>query len=114
MRDVFSDSDTRGSFAGHETFPLRLLWLRKAYDAVRDGAPSRTFREPDAIGRFGVGKNMALSMGFWALAAEVIEDSAGTLKPTKFGEALFGRDGWDYNGRSCGNGRNVRRHSVPE
>lgn len=95
MRDVFTDSDTRGSFAGHETFPLRLLWLRKAYDAVRDGASSRTFREPDAIGRFGVGKNMALSMGFWALAAEVIEDSAGTLKPTKFGEAVFGREGWD-------------------
>jgi hypothetical protein len=89
MRDVFTDSDTRGSFAGHETFPLRLLWLKKAYDAVCDGASSRTFQEPDAIGRFGVGKNMALSMRFWAIAAGVIEDSAGALKPTDFGRAIF-------------------------
>ena len=29
--------DSRGQFAGHETFPLRLLWLKKAYDAVGDG-----------------------------------------------------------------------------
>ncbi|WP_221035896.1 DUF4007 family protein [Pseudomonas savastanoi] len=24
----------RPQFSGHETFPLRQLWLRKAYDAV--------------------------------------------------------------------------------
>lgn len=95
MRDLFTDSDTRASFAGHETFPLRLLWLKKAYEAVREGAPSRTFQEPDAIGRFGVGKNMALSMRFWALAAGVIEDSAGRLKPTDFGAAIFADDGLD-------------------
>ena len=95
MRDVFTDSDVRGSFAGHETFPLRLLWLKKAYDAVCNGASSRTFQEPAAIGRFGVGKNMALSMRFWALAAGVIEDSAGQLQPTEFGKAVFDRDGWD-------------------
>lgn len=95
MRDVFTDSDTRGSFAGHETFPLRLLWLKKAYDAVCNGASSRTFQEPGAIGKFGVGKNMALSMRFWALAAGVIEDSAGALKPTAFGTAIFDDDGLD-------------------
>lgn len=95
MRDVFGETDNRALFAGHETFPLRLLWLRKAYDGVRDGASSRTFQEPDAIGRFGVGKNMALSMRFWALAAGIIEDSAGTLRPTPLGDAIFGVNGWD-------------------
>lgn len=95
MRDVFTDSDTKGAFAGHETFPLRLLWLKKAYDAVEDGAPSRTFQEPDAIGRFGVGKNMALSMRFWAIGAGVIEETAGRLKPTSFGRALLANDGLD-------------------
>ncbi|WP_164254832.1 DUF4007 family protein, partial [Stenotrophomonas maltophilia] len=24
-------------FSGHETFPLRQLWLRKAYDAAAEG-----------------------------------------------------------------------------
>lgn len=95
MQEVFTESDTRGAFAGHETFPLRLLWLKKAYDAAEAGVSSRTFQEPDAIGRFGVGKNMALSMRFWALGAGVLEDAAGKLKPTAFGRLLLGEDGLD-------------------
>lgn len=95
MREVFTDSDKRGAFAGHETFPLRLLWLKKAYDAAEAGAPSRTFQEPDAIGRFGVGKNMALSMKFWALGAGVLEESGGQLKPTAFGSLVLGETGLD-------------------
>lgn len=95
MRDVFTESDTRGAFAGHETFPLRLLWLKKAYDVAEDGAPSRTFQEPDAIGRFGVGKNMALSMKFWAFGLGVIEEADGRLKPTPFGRLLLSNSGLD-------------------
>jgi hypothetical protein len=95
MRDVFTDSDTRGAFAGHETFPLRLLWLKKAFDAVEHGASSRTFQEPDAIGRFGVGKNMALSMRFWALGAGVLEEAGGRLNPTAFGRLLLADTGLD-------------------
>lgn len=95
MRDVFTESDARGAFAGHETFPLRLLWLKKAYDAAEAGAKSRTFQEPDAIGRFGVGKNMALSMRFWALSTGVLEDSGGRLSPTAFGRLLLSDNGCD-------------------
>ncbi|MFN7110231.1 MAG: DUF4007 family protein [Brevundimonas sp.] len=95
MRDVFTESDTRGAFAGHETFPLRLLWLKKAYNAGEDGLPSRTFQEPDAIGRFGVGKNMALSMRFWAFGAGVLEEANGRLRPTKFGQLLLSASGLD-------------------
>ncbi len=95
MKDVFTESDTRGAFAGHETFPLRLLWLKKAYDATEDGAKSRTFQEPDAIGRFGVGKNMALSMRYWALATGVLEDTDGRLTPTPFGRLLLSKSGHD-------------------
>lgn len=95
MRDLFTESDTRAAFAGHETFPLRLLWLKKAYDATESGAPSRTFQEPDAIGRFGVGKNMALSMRFWALATGVLEDADGRIKPTAFGHLLLADSGLD-------------------
>ena len=50
--------DSKGQFAGHETFPLRLLWLKKAFDAVGDQADARTFQEQEAIARFGVGRNM--------------------------------------------------------
>jgi len=95
MQDVLSDSDLRGAFTGHETFPLRLLWLKKAYDAADPSVSSRTFQEPDAIGRFGVGKNMALSMRFWALGAGVLEESDGRVKPTAFGRLILADDGFD-------------------
>lgn len=68
MRHALTDPDVRGQFAGHETFPLRLLWLKKAYDAVRGGVSPGTFQEQSAIARFGVGRNMAVSMRFWGLA----------------------------------------------
>ena len=34
-------------FSGHETFPLRQLWLRKAYKAVKD-LESKTQKETKA------------------------------------------------------------------
>lgn len=90
------NSDFRPQFAGHETFPLRLLWLKKAYDAVvKDGANKRTFQEQSAIARFGVGKNMAISMRHWAFAAGVIEEREGNLEPTLLGKAILDDEGYD-------------------
>ncbi len=90
MRDTFAEPDSRLHFSGHETFPLRLLWLKKAYDAVvRDSAVRRTFQEQGAIAQFGVGKNMALSMRHWALATGVLHDNEGTLAPTDLGRFLL-------------------------
>lgn len=83
MRNALTDPDSRLQFAGHETFPLRLLWLKKAFDAVAYyGAERRTFQEQSAIAQFGVGKNMALSMRHWALAAGILEDKDGVIAPT--------------------------------
>ena len=76
MADVFDNWSGKPQFAGHETFPLRILWLRKAYDAVRGGAPLTVFKDDEAISRFGVGRNMAVSMRFWAQAAEVVNRHA--------------------------------------
>ncbi|NTG16356.1 DUF4007 family protein [Agrobacterium rhizogenes] len=76
-------------FAGHETFPLRLLWLKKAYNAVAEDNERRIFQDPSAIARFGVGKNMALAMRHWALAADVITDDGVELKTTPFGRTIF-------------------------
>ncbi|MFA6051153.1 MAG: DUF4007 family protein [Methylobacter sp.] len=95
MRDTIDTWKTKGQFAGHETFPLRLLWLKKAYDAVNGGVPATSFHEPDAISRFGVGRNMAVSMRYWALAARIMEDRNKILVETDLGKAIFSENGLD-------------------
>lgn len=87
--------DSRGQFAGHETFPLRLLWLKKAFDAVGDGADARTFQEQDAITRFGVGRNMAASIRYWALATRFFVEQDKMIAPTPLGRTLLADDGLD-------------------
>jgi hypothetical protein len=81
-------------FSGHETFPLRQLWLRKAYDAVVKSIAltSKTiFSDDDAISRFGVGKNMVSSMRFWASACQIIkeDDEHNAYVTTEIGDLLF-------------------------
>lgn len=95
MRDSLESWEGRGQFAGHETFPLRLLWLKKAFDAIGPGAPIGFFHEPEAIARFGVGRNMAVAMRHWAMAAGIIEERERRLMPTTLGSALLADDGWD-------------------
>ncbi len=95
MTDIFNNWTGKPQFAGHETFPLRILWLRKAYNAVRGGAPLTIFKDKDAISRFGVGRNMAVSMRFWAQAAGIIERDRDQLKPGSLGDLLFGDTGFD-------------------
>ena len=87
--------DSRGQFAGHETFPLRLLWLKKAFDAIGDGIDARTFQEQDAITRFGVGRNMAVSMRYWALASGFFTETNRWISPTRLGRKLLADDGLD-------------------
>lgn len=87
--------DSRGQFAGHETFPLRLLWLKKAFDAVGNGAETRTFQEQSAIARFGVGRNMVASMRYWALATGFFAEQDRVIAPTPLGKAVLADDGLD-------------------
>ena len=89
----------RPSFSGHETFPLRYGWLQKAYHAVND-APSakdavHVFRDPDAIARFGVGRNMVGAIRYWATAAGILEESSDGLLTTWLGAMLFEKNGTD-------------------
>lgn len=64
-------------FSGHETFPLRQMWLKKVFErAVRGGfIPKSTFTDSDAIAEFGVGKNMVASIRHWALACGLMKDA---------------------------------------
>jgi hypothetical protein len=96
MRDSLLEAENRLQFAGHETFPLRLLWLKKAHDAVsEDGPLKRTFQEQSAIARFGVGKNMVLSMRHWAVASGMLESEKGGYRPSEIAKLLFDKDGLD-------------------
>jgi hypothetical protein len=95
MQDAFERWEGRGQFAGHETFPLRLLWLKKALNAVGNGVSIGYFHEPDAIAQFGVGRNMAVSMRHWAMAAGMLEERDRKLRPTPVGRALLSDAGWD-------------------
>lgn len=89
------DQIERGQFAGHETFPLRLLWLKKVYDEVEAGAPAGTFKEQDAIARFGVGRNMAASMRYWALASGFLEETDRVIRPSALGSLILSNQGYD-------------------
>lgn len=95
---ILLPSEKPPQFSGHETFPLRQLWLRKAYDAVtqqEEPVARSVFADEQAIVRFGVGKNMAMSIRFWATACGIIEDEDG-YKATKLGHVLFNeKDGLD-------------------
>ena len=92
--------DYSPQFSGHETFPLRYGWLKKAFDRVAETETDENNREAcwgeDAIARFGVGKNMVGSMRYWAKAARIIEEPVhNSVKTTELGRRLFGSGGLD-------------------
>ena len=102
LRGPLYQEGYRPQLSGHETFPLRYGWLKKAFDAVHEtedgkGDNRGVFLGDDAIARLGVGKNMVASMRHWASAAGVIEDAPGAdrLVTTQLGRTLFADDGLD-------------------
>lgn len=69
---------TPAQFSGHETFPLRQMWLKKAFDESINGSLNKAvFSDDTAIATFGVGKNMVASIRHWALACGVMYDTGG-------------------------------------
>lgn len=88
-------------FSGHETFPMRYGWLKKAYDAVaasqKAGADHSTFNDVSAIAHFGVGKNMVSAIRHWATQCGVVSQGGkGNISSTtELGDKLFAPDGLD-------------------
>ena len=67
------EKDCQLKLSGHETFPLRYGWLKKAFDGgggTEEGEENgrSVFLADNAIARFGVGRNMVASMRHWATA----------------------------------------------
>lgn len=82
----------RYGFAGHETFPFRYGWLKKAVDGIR--SDPRLFAREDAIVTLGVGKNMVESIRHWGLASRVLEEGDGSrLGVSTLGKWLL--EDWD-------------------
>ena len=79
-----NEQSYRPQFSGHETFPLRYGWLKKAVDAVTNYPNKETnkaiFSRPEAIADFGVGKNMVLSIRHWATVTDIIIDLEDAFK----------------------------------
>src|SRR5699024_6511137 len=85
----------QGQFSGHETFPMRYGWLKKAYDAVSQATEEdkvgSVFNSPNAIAQFGVGKNMVSSIRHWATQCNVIEHGGKSIQTPigAIGEIIF-------------------------
>lgn len=83
-------------FSGHETFPLRQLWLLKAVNYAHQNfkAPINhkvnAFSGERAMLALGVGKNMVASIAYWAKAAGFLNEDA---TPTVVADKIFGGPG---------------------
>lgn len=95
-------NEIKPQFSGHETFPLRQLWLKKAYSKVQGSSDLNSkntrglFSNDDAIVKFGVGKNMVSAIRHWALACDIIDESDEFgYVTTPLGNLLFGEKGLD-------------------
>ena len=99
-RSVLYDKEYSPQFAGHETFPIRYGWLKKVIDSIEEEEKRSNYslavRGEEAIGRFGVGKNMVSAMRFWAKATGVItEPKSSTSAIQPLGRLLFANGGLD-------------------
>jgi hypothetical protein len=86
------------SFSGHETFPLRQLWLKKVVSIAdeNDDILKKKFSDPEVIAKLGVGKNMLSSMRHWALSCEIIKEKSTSCNAlSDFGKLIFKDDGLD-------------------
>lgn len=81
-------------FSGHETFPLRQMWLKKVFDHAVEGELIRksAFADEKAIADFGVGKNMVASIRHWALACGVIFEDGDNFRIHSLAKEIL-RDG---------------------
>jgi len=95
MRDrSVPNSSTAPHFSGHETFPLRQMWLKKAFNEAASGGllPKSTFSAETAIADFGVGKNMVASIRHWCLASGMMYETAEGFRIGNLAQEIL-RDG---------------------
>jgi len=84
-------------FSGHETFPLRQMWLKKTFDQASGDwlIPKSIFTNERAIANFGVGKNMVASIRHWALACGVILEEGDSFRIRGLAKEILSDGGLD-------------------
>lgn len=91
---MYNNHTSELRFAGHETFTLKQLWLRKAVrfaqSALCEGGEPN-FRDEGTIMQLGLGKNMVSSLRFWSVACGILDPSS-KLAPTHEAELIFGEN----------------------
>ncbi|WP_353630731.1 DUF4007 family protein [Achromobacter xylosoxidans] len=91
------EQEVPAHFSGHETFPLRQMWLKKIYDQATDGGliHKSTFSDEKAIADFGVGKNMVASIRHWAIACGVMVEDGDSFRIRSLAKEILRDDGLD-------------------
>jgi hypothetical protein len=92
--------ESQAHFSGHETFPLRQIWLKKVFERADypDHIEKSVFTNDESIAEFGVGKNMVASIKHWALACNVLTDEGAkprTFSFTDFAQRVLPDEGLD-------------------
>lgn len=77
------------SFAGHQSFHCRNLWLNKGIDFISQG---KKFSNEDAVVDLGVGKNMVSSINYWINSFGFVQEKKDLSRIAKF---IFGKNGVD-------------------
>ncbi|BDW98408.1 DUF4007 family protein [Maricaulis maris] len=98
LRGEIHQPEYKPHFSGHETFPLRYGWLKKACDAAaRSDEDADVFNSDEAIAYFGVGRNMVSALKFWGLATGVLSQASArsAVELSPLGDAIFGKHGCD-------------------
>ncbi|MET3434428.1 hypothetical protein ABIC71_003937 [Herbaspirillum seropedicae] len=88
---------TAGHFSGHETFPLRQMWLKKLFDQATEGESilKSALSHEKAIADFGVGKNMVASIRHWALACGVMFEDGDSYRICGLAKEILSDGGLD-------------------
>lgn len=79
----------RMGYGQHQSFYLRVNWLRKAIRQLRE-EPKFLFKE-EAAEQIGLGKNMVQSLKHWVFAAEIVDDKTDQTIST-FGDLMNSHD----------------------
>jgi hypothetical protein len=101
IRGPLGKTNYKPQFTGHETFPVRYGWIKKAFEAVNNCKDSKenksVFIDKEAIARFGVGKNMVAAIRHWATATGVIIEnpSKNQLNLSDLWKYIIAEDGLD-------------------
>lgn len=72
-------------YGQHQSFYLRVNWLRKALKHLQEG---KLFSKDEAPEQLGLGKNMVQSLRYWVEATEVVKLDKNSLYISEFGDLL--------------------------